>query len=230
MADPVNFDDYTDDYNRLLKEKTQFFSSSEVYFAQYKVDIVKARTSATVKRVLEFGCGIGRNIPFLQQAFPHATIVGSDISPASLETARADNPDVEFVLDDGTAVGLGQFDVIFVAGVFHHIPPAVRDQVAANLRQRLAPGGTVFVFEHNPYNPVTQRIVSTCPYDADAVLLKPAELKQRLRNAGLAIQRREFCLFIPPSLPKLLPLERKLGWLPLGGQYWVQAGHSTSAA
>ncbi len=225
MADPVNFDDYTDDYNRLLKEKTQFFSSSEVYFAQYKVDIVRQRARANVKRVLEFGCGIGRNIPFLQQAFPEAKIVGSDISPVSLETARADNPDVEFLLDDGTQADLGLFDVIFVAGVYHHIPPAMRDLVTNNIRQRLAPGGALFVFEHNPYNPVTQRIVSTCPYDADAVLLKPAELMRRLRAAGLAVQCRRFCLFIPPSLPALLPLERRLGWLPLGGQYWVQAGH-----
>lgn len=225
MAEPVNFDDYTDDYNRLLKEKTQFFSSSEVYFAQYKVDIVRARATGKVKRVLEFGCGIGRNIPFLQRAFPEAAIVGSDISPASLETAREENPDVEFILDDGTVADLGQFDVIFVAGVFHHIPPEMRDLVAKNIRQRLAPGGTLFVFEHNPYNPVTQRIVSTCPYDADAVLLKPSELSQRLRNAGLTITRKQYCLFIPPSLPALLPLESKLGWLPLGGQYWVQAGH-----
>jgi SAM-dependent methyltransferase len=223
MAAPVDFDDYTDDYNRLLKEKTQFFSSSEVYFAQYKVDIVRQRVTRPVKRVLEFGCGIGRNIPFLQKAFPGAAIVGSDISQASLETARTDNPDVEFLHDDGSARDMGQFDVIFVAGVFHHIPPAQRDMVSATIRQRLAPGGTLFVFEHNPYNPVTRRIVSTCPYDADAVLLKPAELKRRLRGAGLAVDRQEYCLFIPPSLPALLPLERKLGWLPLGGQYWVQA-------
>ncbi|MFP5391357.1 MAG: class I SAM-dependent methyltransferase [Gammaproteobacteria bacterium] len=226
MNQPVDFDHYTDDYNRLLKEKTQFFSSSEVYFAQYKVDIVRARVAQGVKRVLEFGCGIGRNIPFLQQAFPNAAIVGSDISQASLDTARTDNPDVQFIHDDGTATDMGQFDVIFVAGVFHHIPPALRDMVTANIRQRLAPGGTLFVFEHNPYNPVTRRIVSTCPYDADAVLLKPGELTGRLRKAGLAIERKQYCLFIPPSLPALLPLERKLGWLPLGGQYWVQARHA----
>lgn len=225
MTEPVNFDDYTDDYNRLLKEKTQFFSSSEVYFAQYKVDIVRQRSGTQVQRVLEFGCGIGRNIPFLQRAFPDAAIVGSDISPASLETARADNPDVAFVLDDGTVADLGLFDVIFVAGVYHHIPPAQRDLVTANIRARLAPGGVLFIFEHNPYNPVTQRIVSTCPYDADAVLLKPSELRGRLRLAGLTVDRQQYCLFIPPSLPALLPLEGKLGWLPLGGQYWVQARH-----
>ena len=223
MTAPVDFDDYTEDYNRLLKEKTQFFSSSEVYFAQYKVDIVRHRAPARVKRLLEFGCGIGRNIPFLQQAFPQATIVGSDISPGSLEQARADNPGITFIEDDGTPAEMGQFDVIFVAGVYHHSPPAQRDLVTAVIRDRLAPGGVLFVFEHNPYNPVTQRIVSTCPYDADAVLLKPAELIGRLRASGLAVERKQYCLFIPPSLPALLPLERTLGWLPLGGQYWVQA-------
>jgi 2-polyprenyl-3-methyl-5-hydroxy-6-metoxy-1,4-benzoquinol methylase len=117
----------------------------------------------------------------------------------------------------------GQFDVIFVAGVFHHVPPPQRESVSKTLMDRLAPGGKVFVFEHNPYNPVTRRIVNTCPYDADAVLLKPAELKRTLKNAGMTLEKQAYCLFVPPSLPALRGLERHLGWLPLGGQYWVQA-------
>jgi SAM-dependent methyltransferase len=223
MTKRVDFDDYTDDYNRLLKEKTQFFSSSEEYFARYKVDIVRQRVDSPVGRVLEYGCGIGRNIPFLQRAFPDAVIVGSDISRASLDIARQENAAVEFVVEDGSIGSLGLFDVIFVAGVFHHVPLGQRATVASTLLQRLSPDGTLFVFEHNPFNPVTRRIVSTCPYDEDAVLLKPSELQRILREAGLSVQRKAYCLFVPPSMPALIPLENQLGWLPLGGQYWVQA-------
>lgn len=87
----VDFDDYTENYNQLLKEGTGFFSSSEEYFARYKVDIVRKQVQGPVYRLLEYGCGIGRNISFLRQGFPSAVISGSDISSASLEIARRDN-------------------------------------------------------------------------------------------------------------------------------------------
>ena len=81
--------------------------------------------------------------------------------------------------------------------------------------------GKAFVFEHNPYNPVTRRIVNNCPYDADAVLLKPAELRGLFDSAGMKVHSKEYCLFIPPRFAALAGLEKYLGWLPLGGQYWV---------
>ena len=221
MTDKVDFDEYTADYNRLLQQQTAFFSPNEEYFARYKVDIVRNRVGFPVGSVLEFGCAIGRNIPFLQQAFPQAVITGSDISEASLVIARQENSGVEFVADVDTLDG--PYDLIFIAGVFHHIAVAERAAVARRLHSLLAPGGQLFVFEHNPYNPVTRRIVSNCPYDADAVLLKPAELRTLLMSAALEVDDSAYCLFIPPRLHVLVPLEKLLRWLPLGGQYWVQA-------
>ena len=223
MTRRVDFDDFSESYNRLLGEKTRFFSSSESYFARYKVDLVRRNVHAPIGRLLEYGCGIGRNVPFLRQAFPEAAITGSDISGASLEMARRDNPGVAFVQEGPQAQCRGPFDLIFVAGVFHHVPITERLAVAKTLHERLAPGGLLFVFEQNPYNPVTRRIVRDCPYDEGAVLLTPGELRRILGEAALAIERRSYCLFVPPRLSGLARLEPLLGWLPLGGQYWVQA-------
>lgn len=223
MTNKVDFDDYTENYNQFLKEGTSFFSASEEYFAQYKVDIVRKQVHKPANRILEYGCGIGRNIPFLQQAFPSAVIMGSDISSASLDIARRDNMGIEFFLENENDEPTNMFDVIFVAGVFHHIPVYQRPKVAKTLFNRLAPSGLLFVFEHNPYNPVTQRIVNNCPYDEDAVLLKPSELKRILSGAALVVERKAYCLFVPPSLSVLARMESRLGWLPLGGQYWIQA-------
>jgi len=219
----VDFDDYTDNYNSLLRESTGFFTENEAYFAKYKVNILRREVPATTKRLLEYGCGIGRNIPFLRAAFPDATIAGSDISLASLEIARNENPDVEFFLEQDDTDVTEPYEAIFIAGVFHHIPVRERAAVMKTLYRRLAPGGTIVIFEHNPFNPVTRKIVNDCPYDRDAVLLKPSKLKTLLVDAGLLVRRNAYCLFIPPSLSVLLPLEAKLGWLPLGGQYWVAA-------
>jgi len=223
MTNPVDFDNFTEDYNALLHESTKFFSSNEEYFAKYKVDIACNNITWPVHRVLEYGCGIGRNIPFLQDSFPKALIVGSDISRVSLDMAKNLNSGVEFFHESEVVSFTEPFDLIFVAGVFHHIPPSQRSAAAATIFERLSLGGEVFIFEHNPFNPITRKIVSSCPYDEDAVLLAPSEMKAHLKQAGLFIKRQSFCLFFPPRFSKISFIERHLGWLPFGGQYWVQA-------
>ena len=60
------------------------------------------------------------------------------------------------------------------------------------LYQRLAPGGAIVIFENNPFNPVTRKIVNDCPYDKDAILLKPSKLKTLLIDAGLHVCRSAY--------------------------------------
>lgn len=223
MNKPVDFDKFTGNYDQLLQEQTGFFSKSDVYFAQYKVDLACALVAQPVTRILEYGCGTGRNIPFLKKAFPVAKVVGSDISKASLALAKSEQPDVDFFVEGEAGSIGGEFELIFVAGVFHHIPPSARSAAMQLLYSRLAPRGQVIIFEHNPYNPVTRRIVSNCAYDEDAVLLPPRELRALLSSAGFSRVQHGYCLFIPPSFSKLLWLERHLTWLPLGGQFYASA-------
>jgi SAM-dependent methyltransferase len=227
MTKPVDFDDYSKNYDQLLQEQVGFFSKSDAYFAQYKAELAKSRVNTSVQRLLEFGCGTGRNIGFLRAAFPGALVIGSDVSQASLAHAKELQPEVDFFVEQVNVAEtmevpqLSGVDVIFVAGVFHHIPLDQRASVAKKLFQRLRPGGELIVFEHNPYNPVTRRIVSNCPYDADAVLLAPKQLRGLLADSGFKQAQQGYCLFIPPRLRPLLWLEPYLSWLPLGGQYFV---------
>ncbi|HXU66779.1 MAG TPA: class I SAM-dependent methyltransferase [Casimicrobiaceae bacterium] len=218
----VDFDRYARDYNELLREQTGFFSGDESYFARYKVAIAGDLVKKAPARVLELGCGTGRNIAFLRERFPDATIMGSDVSSKSLDVARADNPGVHFWKEgsaDGEQAG---FDLVFVAGVFHHVPPSERDALASRIAALLNPAGRAVVFEHNPYNPVTRRIVSQCPYDEGVILLGARELRARLEQGGLRADRHGYALFFPPRWG-LARVERMLGWLPLGGQYWIVA-------
>ncbi len=219
----VDFDEYTKNYNNLLSESTSFFSEDEAYFARYKINIVKQQIKFEPNKILEFGCGIGRNLRFLREAFPDSEIVGSDVSEQSLLIAAKENPGNRFFTEGAEKEGREVFDLIFVAGVFHHISPIQRPAVLQLLLSRIRSGGSILIFEHNPYNPVTRRIVNNCPYDEDAVLLPPHELTSLLENGGFSVQGREFALFFPPKLKLLLPIEKYLGWLPLGGQYWVEA-------
>lgn len=220
-AKPIDFDEYSAGYDALLRESTKQYADDIEFFSRYKIELVKQQISHPVRRVLEYGCGIGRNISYLAAAFPGAEIVGTDVSAASLDVAAKMNPDARFEVERDD-LDIGTFDLIFVASVFHHIPLDQRAGAMLTLSRRLARNGELFVFEHNPYNPVTRRIVSTCPFDADAILLKPAELVALFESAGIRLTGKSYCLFVPPKLSWLSPIERFLTRLPLGGQYWVQ--------
>lgn len=220
MNKKVEFNNYVADYNELLRKNTRFFSSNEGYFSQYKVELVTQNINHAVTRVLEYGCGIGRNIPFLNKHFPNAEIVGTDISVASLNAAATENSYAQFMVES-SELDIGQFDLIFVAGVFHHVPINQRRSVAKTLSKRLSKTGTLFIFEHNPYNPLTRKIVKNCPYDEDAILIKPVEFSSIFAETTLKIQKQAYYLFVPPRFSQFAFIEKYFQRLPLGGQYWL---------
>jgi hypothetical protein len=60
--------------------------------------------------------------------------------------------------------------------------------------------------------------VQTCPFDDDAILLPPGEVRSLLERAALREVRQDFVLFFPRALAALRPLEPLLRWCPLGAQ------------
>ena len=70
----------------------------------------------------------------------------------------------------------------------------------------LRPGGLVAIYEHNPLNPVTMRVVNTCPFDEHAVLLRKRETRDLVAAEGFtAIEARTMMTVPPSSAPKLIP-------------------------
>jgi trans-aconitate methyltransferase len=220
----VDFDDFAEDYDELLKKQLSFFDSRVDYFAEHKISIVRNLIKHSPVRVLEFGCGVGNNIRHLVSYFPEAQISGCDISIKSLDMAAKRNPTAHlFPVPDETIPRDSKADLIFIANVFHHIPPDKRYATAQIVKGLLAREGELFIFEHNPLNPVTRHLVNTCPLDAEAKLLKPKELISLLNHVGFTITRKHYILFFPSFLSILRPLERYLAFLALGGQYVIQA-------
>lgn len=216
----VDFDEYSDRYEDLVAGQLAFFSKDRGYFSENKVSIVAERLGRSPERILDFGCGIGLNLPCLARRFPAAKLHATDISGQSLAHVRAKHPEVSVIEDrdlDGHA-----FDLIFVSGVFHHVPVGQREGVMNRLSSLLSAAGSLFVFEHNPYNPVTRRMVATCPFDGDAVLVSLPGMKALMRRgSGFAAVGGGYCLFFPESLGFLRPVEPWLRWLPLGGQHFT---------
>jgi hypothetical protein len=85
----------------------------------------------------------------------------------------------------------------------------------------LKPGGRVYVFEHNPLNPVTSWVVKHTPIDRNAILLRAREVKHGLVQAGFRGVGTSYQMFFPPRMHWLYRVEGFLHWLPLGGQYAV---------
>jgi len=216
-----DFDAYAKNYNAILSEQLNFFEEDNFYFAEYKIAKLKNLISFQPKRILDFGCGIGRSTLFLNQYFPHAQIYGCDISQESLLEAEKTAPSAHFFLTTALSEKPKIFDVIFVSNVFHHIKLSERSKTLDLITQSSATGGVIVVFEHNPYNPVTRHLVNTCPFDHDAVLLRPKELKVLFKKAGVQNISLEYTLFFPAFLKRLRFLEKYLHFLPLGGQYVV---------
>ena len=220
----VDFDQYGGQYEAILAAQTNFFDGDSSYFARYKIELAR-QLVGQVDAVLDFGCGIGRSMSHLREMFPHADIVGCDPSAESLAIARAQNPTCRFTSTDELGEDC-KFDLVIASCVFHHIPPEDRQMAIRYCYSRLKEGGHFIIFEHNPINPVTRRLVKNCPFDTDAVLLSMRETVDRMRNAHLNVDESSYCLFFPQMLAALRPFEKYLGWLPMGGQYFVCASNA----
>lgn len=224
-VEKIDFDEYADVYDKVMEEDLKFFGEENSYFAEYKVKILKELLDENPVNLLEYGCGIGRNIRFFKTYFPDSNIEGCDISDKSLKIAREENPEIKFSLinDDFINANVNKYDVIFISCVFHHIAPELRNEVIKNIYQILKSGGNLFIFEHNPYNPVTLKIVKDCIWDKDAILLKPKETRELIKYVNLNEKTFNYTLFFPSQLKGLRFLEKYLTKIPMGGQYFVRA-------
>jgi SAM-dependent methyltransferase len=225
----AEFDAYVDEYDAQHAQSVRLSGEDPDFFAEYKAKEaarVIAAAGGRPQRIMDFGAGRGNCIAHLQRAFPEAALTALDVSARSLShcQARAIRP-LETVCYDGQALPFedGSFDLVFTACVFHHIPESEHIRLIAEIRRKLAPGGRFILFEHNPWNPLTRHAVATCPFDANAVLISAPEMRRRFRAGGFTDVDLRWTLFFPGFLAMLRPLERGLGWLPLGAQYCLVA-------
>jgi SAM-dependent methyltransferase len=172
---------------------------------------------------LDVGCGVGVTDHYLVDSF--ANVIGVDIFHGVLERAAVAVPQADYRLYDGHRLPLddGSIDVAFAICVVHHVPPERWNAFAAEMARVLRPGGIAAIFEHNPLNPLTRRVVSNCVFDEDAVLLRRRRAHALLRRAGLAPCEDRYIAFLPFAGKAVNAVEAALRRVPLGAQYYVSA-------
>lgn len=119
-------------------------------------------------RVLDAGCGTGRvGIELRRRGFD---VVGVDSDAGMLNTARRNDPDLDWIqadLADLSAHESGSFDVALMAGnVLIFLSPGTESRVVGEVAQRIRPGGLlVSGFSIRPDRPSPQDI-DTCARNA----------------------------------------------------------------
>lgn len=181
--------------------------------------------------VYDFGCGDGEMLECLSSLFPQHEFNGSDISQGMIELAQKrfsdQNKSIHVQLAQIGSIPLpdNSQDIILTSCVFHHIPFEEHQLNMLEISRVLKPNGYFIMFEHNPFNPLTQLIVRTSPIDQNAKLLTATYAKKIYKVALFQNIKVKFFLFTPPHLKKLAWIDKVSSHLPLvrllGGQYLI---------
>jgi SAM-dependent methyltransferase len=223
-----DFDPHAAVYREVHNECLKGSGGDSDHFSEQKVAIVRELETVAVDSILDLGCGDGNSAAFFRDAFPDADYVGIDTSTESIAIAEQRGlGSTQFLTFDGFNLPFNddQFDVVFAACVLHHVARDHHHALLEEMHRVLKPGGRSYIFEHNPINPLTRRIVRNCPFDQDAVLLSSGYLRELLRSARFGDVTLDYTIFLPRHriFRPLLGVERHLGWLPIGGQYFTRA-------
>jgi SAM-dependent methyltransferase len=164
-------------------------------------------------RALDFACGTGRVLAWLEKQVPDA--VGVDISQSMLDVAKRRIHTAKLVCVDLTSdsdVVLGSFDVITAFRFFPNAQQSLREQVISRLASLLNDNGVIIFNNHirkgslNELLRSAMRGIRGMPKPVGmGRTMSDAEVIALLRAAGLREIRRFHCGVLPVAH----------GWLPM---------------
>ena len=217
----TEFDNYIDDYRNNLSqhcaptgENTDYFNKLKAQKLQEWLHLYNVRNPQSI---LDFGCGDGAMTFEVKKLFPESSVFGVDPSSKSIQDAQANLSSITFeVSTDKIPFENNTFDVLYCAGVFHHISFNEHEHYLQECMRVLKPNGLLIIFELNPLNPGTRYIFNRNPIDQNATMLTHWYTKKLTQ---CFYKETIFYCFFPHFLRFLRPLERWLGAIPCGGLY-----------
>jgi len=194
-------------------------------FSNYKIDELRRiadKAKMKCPRILSFGSGIGVSLSGFRRSFKESKVTYVGLSDESIAFAKQESPGGEdYLLVKRCTISMpdASFDLAFANCVFNQIPKEDHHNWFKELHRVVKPGGKLVVFEHNPRNPFSVRMVDTPPSGANVGLIGTPELKQTVLAAGWDGVKIDYHVYFPAMFAKLRPLGRGLRWCGFSRQY-----------
>lgn len=221
----TDFDRFAANYRDSLSDpwRDRFSGDADFFIHQKCRALLRElqRDGAIVDRrlvALDVGCGSGPAMNFLRD---RCRVAGCDVS---LEMLRRTPTGSGVAVQEPLSLPFQDdaFDVTYAMNVYHHLKAEDRLAHLREMARVTKANGRVFVFEHNPFNPVTQVVFRRAPVDEGCEMLAPAQLRRLFQSARLDRPRTRYVLFLPERIT-MDWLEDAVRWIPFGGQYYVVA-------
>jgi ubiquinone/menaquinone biosynthesis C-methylase UbiE len=218
------FDEHIAEYRKTMDNALSLSGEDSAFFARYKAEKLAQWFAPLLDEpitILDFGCGDGLMTLFVKSLFTKATVFGVDPSHDSIEKAQQSEDGITFMGTNGKDLPFQDqsFDLIYAAGVFHHIPFEEHEQQMREIYRVLKPGGQFVLFELNPLNPLTVITFKRNPIDKNARMMTSWYSKKLLKKYGNT--RTVFYCFFPNIFSRLRSLESYIVKFPLGALYAV---------
>jgi len=219
------FDQYADKYDDTLNPSISISGEDKDYFAHRRINFLSSlleERGASVKTIMDFGCGTGSASPHLIEILNPTSLLGVDTSPLSLKEAndKHSNKTTTFLTLE-QYIPKQEIDLAYCSAVFHHIPPDKRPNSVDYVYRSLKTGGYFSFWEHNLLNPGARYAMSRCAFDKDAITLRASESRELLSARGFKVLRTDYLFIFPRFLRYFRVIEKKLTHLPIGAQYQV---------
>jgi len=113
-----------------------------IYFSKLTRNFVKDDS----KSVLDFGCGPGDLIQFIQEVAPSA--IGIDNSRRSVEIAKKRKIPNIYLGDESNLGNYGPFDIVYMQSVLEHVPNPI--ETLSQIKNHLKDNGIVIISVPTP--------------------------------------------------------------------------------
>jgi 2-polyprenyl-3-methyl-5-hydroxy-6-metoxy-1,4-benzoquinol methylase len=146
----IQDDEYSFPYHYVSQFKNGF---TQTFFDNWGINycatiefLLHKLNQESAESIIDVGCGDGRLVCELQEAFAEKTISGIDYSTRAIALAKAINPRGDYKQLDIINQELSQqYDMAILMEVFEHIDPSLAIAFVEGIRKLLKPGGKLWV-------------------------------------------------------------------------------------
>jgi len=162
---------------------------------------LKKMFSGVEGNILDIGCADGNLTGKIKSEFPKAKVTGVDMYEKSLDFARKNHPNIEFISADARKLPFknGQFDVIVAVEVLEHIPQ--NERAVREVYRCLAKNGRFIVVQDTDnflFNFIWffwTKWKGKVWDNSHISCMKPNGLAALLRKNGFKIEKKQFSHF-----------------------------------